>query len=274
VSGFSILTTEVIDGATLFASTEDVGTPVSNLLLNQPRDVWKTTNDSIEYVEVDFGSAKEFDQVYLGFTNLTLSTIARIRAADTQGNLTAAPGYDSNDFPAFPQPSSLPRSHIFFPLNNPETYRWVRIEFRDPSNPDGFITAGRIIIGKSFQPGDNININVPLTFGALDRSPSITRRDGGTEIDKRPKINSFRGSIETKGPVSSGDEDEFMDNLDEIMRNQAGSDPILFVIEPNNATHRQKRLFYGIVESTLPLIKLATSSAKRYRLPINVREMI
>jgi len=82
------------EAATITASSAQTETPVTNLLKYQPTDIWSATSLT-PYLELDAGSAQDWNSVWAFFSNARAQDVWRVRAANTQGNLTAAPFYDS-----------------------------------------------------------------------------------------------------------------------------------------------------------------------------------
>ena len=275
---FSILTPKKSDGGTLFASSAALGAPVTNLFDDQPRTVWKTTAKTAQFVELDFGSGRTFDQVYLGFTNFTPTATARIRTANTQGDLTALPDFDSGSISAIseanPADFPLPRGHFFVPLSPSETNRWIRIDLDDSANANAFLTVGRMMVGLAWTPSENVKLEMGYSLGVVDDSPRQIRRDRGIVVDSRTKPARFVGTIISRGGLDVDSEPEIFDQLDEILRARGGDKPILFALEPLNVNRQQKKLFYGLAESRLLQSTLATGSIKRYKYSLTVEEMI
>lgn len=85
------------DPATLTASDERTGFPVTNLQLQDPDDRYEVVpsgGDRIA-IHIDAGSAKSFNAIGLGYTNLSSVASWRVRWAYTLADVTAAPFFDS-----------------------------------------------------------------------------------------------------------------------------------------------------------------------------------
>lgn len=137
----------ITDGATVLDSSGAVAAfPVSNLHVSLPSDVWRAPDLTAQYIEWDLGAAETINVISLLYTNLEESTTWRIRAATSQANLTAAPGYDSGtigmkevDYLTFP------RSHSYQYESAGKNYRYWRIDVGAQGTNQ--FQAGRVLFG-------------------------------------------------------------------------------------------------------------------------------
>lgn len=282
IDNFSILNPKTFDAnGVITASSSATGTPTSNLQDDQPRNIWKSTSITSQYLVVDLGSVSTIQQIFLGYHNLTSSGTIRVRSADTEAGLTSAPDSD-NTYEAYTQLQGAVAdlgdhfdrgfNHFFINLSSALTNQWVRLDFTDAGNPDGYFKAGRLIIGDPFQPagGDGVNPiqQGSVRFGVRDRSPRQQTLDGSLYVTPKTKINycSFR--------VQKLSESEMLDGYDEISRDMAGSGAVLVALEPNVVQRRHKKLFYGLLDAVPMTLTLKTSEKTRYALDLSVVEMI
>jgi hypothetical protein len=253
------------DLATLTASQALSTTPGTNLQTMQPTDLWQSTNLTSVSLELDAGSALPFTLVALLYSNLTLAATWRIRSADTQGNLTAAPDYDSGSVTAVAvgADTTWPRRHAVLWLDAAaETNRWVRIDLTDASNPDGFFRAGRLIVANAWQPSHNMQL--PRSFGYLDASPRRKTLGQQTIVRRlaRQRVDDLELGYLTEAEVLA---DAF-----ELDRLRGSSEDVLLITNPDEATYLHQKLCYGLL--TTELIRQASFRDYRYR--VRVEELL
>ena len=124
--------------------------------------VWRTTATSAHAaLDVDFGAAVGVDFVALLSSN-GACTNQQVYGATVQGNLEST-GYlgTATTFAAGATTPSSGRINSFSDLGSVQSYRWWRIYQRTLT---AAFDAGRLVIGRKFQPARN------FTFGALSLS--------------------------------------------------------------------------------------------------------
>lgn len=118
-----------------------------------------------------------------------------------------------------------------------KTLRYWRVELSDPSNPDGYIEAGRLFIGPVWQPKFNMSYGASL---AWETKTGIDEAVGGSEY--------FRTSTPYrvgKFTLNHMNQDEAFSRAFELMR-QAGIDrEVLFIFDPDDTVHALRRRFLG-----------------------------
>lgn len=157
-----------LEVAALTAGDEADEMPAAELLTMQPTDKWRAALANA-FVVVDLGSATVVRLVALLATNATAAATWRIRAATSEANLTAAPGYDSTAI-AFPIAGTLDaaliaarRVHGVKWLGAAgQNFRWWRVDLIDAGNPDGYLEAGRLYLAAGFQPATNYQFGAGL----------------------------------------------------------------------------------------------------------------
>ena len=165
-------------------STAAAGKPLSNLLTQFPQEVWRSSNLTTVYAEVDLGSAIAVYGAWLGYTNFRPpnSTQWRVRAATSQANLTAAPDYDSGTIYALAQSGYASTYATDWPYGTHAwlysggltwtalaTKRWWRIDLTDATHPDGYFQAGALrLLGAGWSPA------IGPAYGARVPSEALT----------------------------------------------------------------------------------------------------
>jgi len=251
------------DSATIDSSSvETSGFPVENLQATQPTDYWESQTDT-PFVVLDRGSAQTFNIVALLFTNVQAGDTWQVRAADTEANLTAAPGYDSGSvtFRVAGDDDTWDRHHGLLYLSTAQTYRWIRIDLTLGSGAT--LEAGRLVIGNFFQP--SVNESYGRTLGFADPGTTI-RTDGGALIsDERSR---FLTANITLGFLS---ESELFDSALEFQRLRGTSNDLLIVLDPAESSYLMHQLIYGKLTSSEPS---SAAAFNRFRLRFSIEEML
>lgn len=239
------------DNATLTASNEEETLPGTNLQKTQPTDLWQTQDLSNIYLELDRGSQKNFDLIALLWTNASSNATWRIRAANSQANLTAAPGLDTDSSPqmTFWASSGLTdwdRTHGMYLASSVQTYQWIRIDIFDAGNSDGVFKAGRLFISESWQSSKNDSFGREIGF--LDLGSQDLMSNGSLIATQRARVNRANFSI------GFLDEDEMMNNAFEIDRLRGITKDVLVVFNPDSSdSHRHKKMIHGFFTRSNPV---------------------
>lgn len=127
---------------------------------------------------------------------------------------------------------------------NVRTPHWL-IEISDPSNPDGFIEAGRLFMAPKWQPVYNANYGA--TLGWETTTEVQTALSGAEYFDvKTPyRVATMRFDVMTESEGLSG---PF-----EIMRKAGIHGEILFMWDPQDTIHAPRRQFLGRFRVLSPL---------------------
>jgi len=185
------------DNATISASSETAGLPVSNLQDQLRKKVWRSTGCSSEYVDIDFGEGGDYcNTIAVVQHNLSHNAQIRLVASDTAAgenellDITwdvyetvfgageggageeGAGGYLIDDATR----QELLVGSIFCKFFNQTAARYWRIYFLDPDNPDGYIEVGRVWLGIYFAP--QYNFQYGWRFEVVDDS-NVTESIGG-----------------------------------------------------------------------------------------------
>ena len=228
-----IAITEPDDAGTLTASGAGSGTDVAALFRTQPTDVWAAAAPGAAWVVQDAGAALDIDTVALLYTNMPVGSTWRVRVADSQANLTAAPLYDSGAlaFADFHGSARTPRRHLYHRMPAVHAARWRRIDVT-PAN--GTFVAGRLVTGRAWEP--------LVSYGLVrDFAPrvEITDTDGGATVLRR-----WESAPTIAFQMVTKDQAEFEAALYEVERL---SREVLIAYDPAGA-HQQKRLYYGLAQ--------------------------
>ena len=187
-----LIVTNLADSATLSASPAfSSSTPVSNLQDQSREKVGRTTGLSTQTIDVTLASPRMISAAVIYRGNFTSEATWRVKVYDDAALTTLL--YDSGDsYLAAPMPlgdldwgvDPLGASlfdgwgYTFAALwFTPVLGGFVRITLSDASNPDGYMEASRLFIGKYFQPTGMPSPGLSLEW--RDTSEQ-SRTDGGT----------------------------------------------------------------------------------------------
>jgi len=199
------------DSATVTATSEASGFPVSNLQDQRRKKVWRSTSVSDQHISIDFGSGGICANcVVLINHNLTYEGKIGIIATDSP-DYESSPklytwiwawettwgfgesGFGEHGFGGVPLPSEIDelfpgviRIH-YFPATSA---RYWRLYFEDDDNPDGYIEVGRLFLTRYFEP--SYNFVWGWKFLPYDRTKVKYTRGGQPVtyvLEKRYKVN-------------------------------------------------------------------------------------
>lgn len=260
MGNFLLATSVLSDAASLTTSTAPATLPAANLQTRAIQEVFRASDASAAYIVADLGEAKDFNLVaLLGHTGSSRS-YARVRAAASEAALTAAPVYDSGNAPFRSHQSgydagwasgvsdeeygALATNHFLDFIPAGLSLQWVRIDFVDPNQT--YVDVGRLYIANAFQPSTNMNYGESLGF--ID--PSRTPRTAGGRLSptERPKYRVQELTI------SFNSEDEMFDGVFDMENACGTTKDVLFVYDPDQLTHLQKRTIYGSLKSLQPIV--------------------
>ncbi len=257
-----IATPEIGDAAVLTASSAPEGLPVGNLQTRQPGQVWRAQDPAASWVEADLGSAATLNLVALLHHNLTGAGTWRIRAAATQANLTAAPGYESGVVTAWPTTGlddwETVNSILWLGDAGAQTFRWWRVDLADAANPAGFLEAGRLYLANAWQPSRNLDYGWSTAW--LDPT-ELNLALGGQEYDigrRRRREITFAIPIVANSQAEA--EAEAYDQPFEIQRRRGRSGDVLAIRDPDNADQLQRQTIYGRMAELRPIVNTAFKS--------------
>lgn len=248
-----ICSPERSDAATLTASQEVAGMVVSNLQSLPPTDVWRTADIAGAYVVADLGAAYAIDVVGMLYTNATSAATARVRGADTEANLTAAPGYDSGTVNHRPVDASAlwGRSPFLHFPTTAQSYRWWRVDIADAANGDGYYQAGRLYLSSAWVPSVNAQYGWDMVF--VDAA-GIDRVAGGAGIPR--EVGRFR---QMRFNLDFLEEAEIYDNAFRLDRLRGTAKDVLVVMDSDDTARLLDQTIYGVLRGLRPIVNTAFS---------------
>lgn len=233
------------DDTVLTADAAASGTPVSNLQLAQLKSVHRTpAGTTAVALTLDFGSAKAWRAVLLAGTNLTSAATWRIRAADTEADLTAAPAVDSGSISAWPAAAGTTIRGNVDPLYirtaaDRVTRRWLRIDVTDAAavvGNDSRLELGRLAVLDMTTPAHNYQF--PERLGVVDRSGRQTT--DGLQLFTRAKPGAR--VCQVAWLLTRAEMRGVAFDLDQV----AGvHTDVLYVLSPDDTDHYHREVFWG-----------------------------
>lgn len=146
----------LVDNATLSASSEAAGYFVSNIKEQQLSKVWKSTSGSGQWILIDFGSAQSVKGVFVAGHNLLSGSTIKIQANS------------SDDWTSPPVDESLTYGEICYKLfSSAQSYRYWRVYLDDSSLSE--ISVGRVFLGDLLELGDIVKAEFPETIKRTDK---------------------------------------------------------------------------------------------------------
>ncbi len=222
---------------------------VGNLQAQQPSKAWRTTAVAGDAVEADLGTAAGINLVALLSTNAGSAATWRVRAAATQTDLTAAPGYDSGSLSVWPTTGleTWDFVHgILWLATSVQTFRWWRVDVADLDNPDGYLQAGRLFLSKAWQPSRNRQRGLAIAFE--DLSPRERARGGQIYPLALPRRRVLQFTLRFQS------EAEMYANAFELDRLRGRSGDVLVIPDPDKSAQIQRQTVYGLQAELVPIV--------------------
>ena len=267
VSNILLCYPNLTDPATLSGGSWLPTLPLTNLQDARHAKKARSVDDAnaSTLVNIDLGSDKFVRAVGIVGHNLTLAT-ATIRVRLGNDVNFATQNYDSGavalNAVIYPpgilitgdpgeSDDKLPQSE--YDLGYPFDYfdifnsngQYLRIDFDDTSNADGYVEFGRLWIAWGWQPTINMETGAEIGW---ETSSTRTETDGGVTFhNERPRRRFVNLSL------SNADEDEALVRSFELNRRQGTHDPFLFVYDPDDTFHLHRRTFIATLRDLNPL---------------------
>lgn len=264
------------DAATLAASSAIATLPVSNLQNMQPKRKWRTDSATTAYIEIDFGAAGcAANGMALIGHNLSASATIRVRGKASYP-VTSSPTVDTTALSAWPtsgKPTDESWPHYLSWLDwvNSTALRYWRIDIADAGNADGYLEAGRLMLGAYWQPTLNFDLGgVPLGFD--QRDVQTFTEYGSIYTDRRttsaPRVFQV--------VISAADRTEVLAGAAEIMRLRGMWGDVTCLLDPAATTYFHKHSMQGVfvVPQRHQMVPLFTANGEAWSVDLNLREVI
>ena len=250
----AMLATPVLsDVGTVQAGSQAGGMPVTNLLSMQPRNAWRALDLGAAWFTLHLPSAPEIDFIALPSHTASATATWRVRAADSEAELTTTPAYDSLAVSMWPL-GGRPSGYTYLPtilnlLAAPVSRAWWRVDIFDAGNPAGYLDVGRFYAAKLFQPQRNFSFGA--SGGRIDPSPRQASVGGQLYTEPRPQRR-----VETL-TLSWLSEAEMYDGLEEIKRQRGTSRDVLLIPNIDDSARLHQKMIYGLLSNPRPRVNRA-----------------
>lgn len=231
----AILSPTDSDLATIAVGSQVSALPAANLQSQQPKKVWRSASTA-DYLNVSFAAPIAANMLALVGHNLSAAGVYRVRLAATLADTTAAPAVDTgwaSVWPVTGKPADAywPRYLSALLWTNDSLYQFARVDIADPAVSQTYIEAGRLVLGRYWQPTFNFDLGgTPLGFDQIDVQ---TRTDYGELFtDRRQRSAARRMSLQ----ISASDKRETLDGVAEIQRLRGGHGDVIVCLDPNATT--------------------------------------
>lgn len=225
-----ILRQNVIDAATVSASSAVASLPSDRLQTEDVQEIWRATSTTA-WVLADLEAQVEVGVAVLVNTNMIASDQVQVRLSTSDTAGVAGDAYDSGTIVANVDPVFGYFVHFF----GPATGRYLRIDMTQESEPE----AGRWAAGQVWAPSRD------MAFGwqPMWRDPSRHTESLGqtTYIDRRRRQRGFGFTL--RGLSATEAEDE----IHEINR-LAGTSQDILVCRNKDASNLGKVTVWGLLE--------------------------
>ena len=138
----------LFDSATITASSEASGFPVTKIQHRHFLKAWRSAGLSAEWVKADLGSPQAIKAFIVKYHNLTTAATVHVQANSSDSWSGTLPV----DVTVTVTADMVARGVIVVDWASAETYQWWRILITDATIADGYVRIGRIYIGGYFEP--------------------------------------------------------------------------------------------------------------------------
>jgi len=277
-----------IEDATLTASSEAGTLSKNNLKKYKLSKVWRTTGLVSQYVSADLTQAYGINMVAIWGHNLTTAATIRIRIGNDPTFVTNLydtthyawqpiygfdeGGFDEGGFDGVPiltDYNDLP-SYTLVRLDASYNARYIRIDFTDAANTDGYIEAGYFACGYMGEMTYDISIPSELPSWV---DPSIQHETEGSDlwVTKRSKYRIASYIFEFL------DKAEALITWDDISRIVGGSRPIILLYFSDSVIYQYRYAMFGLItNANRGIIKRQlrqNTEANSFGVSIDVREL-
>lgn len=249
-------------------STVAANFPITNLLTIQPGEKARFTDPGAAFVEMDIVTAQAITFAGLINHNGSPTMDWRVRAADSQGDLTAAPPFDTGLVSGWPA-SGKPDADVLysFRLFPAETRRWWRIDVADAGNPDGHFDLGRFMLANAWQP--SVNIQFGNGIGWIDPSEAEQSVAGHLFTVDRPTHRVFTLPLAFQ---SKADMITAQNGLYELERKLGAHRDVFVAMDPDEDEDLHRQSLQGLMRGTTS--PLTNTVLDLYETSVRVEELL
>lgn len=273
-SNIVLLSPRDSDAATLIAGSEVSTLPVANLQSQQPKKVWRS-GSATDYVAATFAAPVAANMVAIAGHNFSAAAVYRVRGADTLANATAAPAVDTgwqSAWPATGKPlyANWPRSLSALLWSNDSAFLCWRVDIADPSIGQAYIEAGRLVLGRYWQPSINFDLGgTPLAYD--QRDVQVTTDYGEIFTDRRQRSAARRFGLQ----ISAADRREVLDGIAEIQRLRGLWGDVICLLDPAATTDFHRHSMQGVFTAPQEhrIVPQFTANGEMWTVDLQLREI-
>lgn len=238
------VSSEAIDNATLTALTKETSLPVENLQTLRPDETYRSTSATDQYIDITLAEAvalTAFAVTQPNASSFSDGAVWRAIGAISQANIPLAPDVDTGlkrTWPSTGKPTTKEAFLTTFLLFANETKcKYWRLYISDMGR--SYLDLGRLFAARAFRPSTNIDLTPTMTR----TSPNYVAWSeyGHVFTDNR---GANRRSWQV--PVSSLNEDEMMQSLDELEIYCGVDRDVAVCLDPGATANLQKYTFQAL----------------------------
>ena len=237
------------DAAAIVASSAVATLPAVNLQNVQPTRKWRSQGVEAS-LNVTFPEDAEDGEISantlaLVGVNFTHHALVRVRAAATAEDLTADPAIDTglaSPWPGGVKPHARnwPQFTVLVFWENEAPLRFWQIDIVDAGGGLTYLEAGRLMLGRAWQP--SINIDIGGDFLAYDPRDVVAETDRGfTFTDRRTESPPRLFALN----LTAGNRREIFDGLGEIQRLAGLAGDVVCCIDPADSADFHRYVMQG-----------------------------
>lgn len=270
-----LLSPAASDAAVLSVSSQLQSLPAANLQSYRPDKKWRAYGTT-EWVALDLGTPVACNTLALVAHNLSAGGTLRVRGAASQAAVTAAPVVDTAARSAWPATgkATAPRWPHWLSLltwANETPLRYWRVDIVDPGNSDGWLEAGRLMLGPKWQPSLNFDLGgTPLALDQMDVQAKTSW--GRLFTDRRATSAARIFAVE----ISALDKREVMGGLFEIQRERGLWGDVVCCLDPEEGTDFHVFSMQGVFvqRAEYPIVPYFTPNGAMFTAKIQLNELI
>lgn len=183
---------------TVLAANERAVAPASNMRVDEPAMVWRSSNLTTIYVKAQLDGT-EWNTFALVGSNLRATDTIRIRAGATAAAVDGTTGLTVDEtFAAWSGVAPTNGALSFKLLNVSNTSPFVRVDFTSTGNAAGYVQASRLVLGKRVET-DGVAVGAEQTFedmSVIEDGPGYTTVDVyGTRVGWKVTLDGITDAL-------------------------------------------------------------------------------
>jgi hypothetical protein len=253
-----IIYDNVIDSASLTASTAAGGLPATNLQRDQKGLVWRSTGTSAT-LTATWSTAQTLSGVVLPFCNLSANATIRVRVYTNTGDTTPVRDTGTVNARAYAPgdiwggaPSTSVNAYSFGGGSYARCWftsavgRKLEITLTDSGNPSGYLEAGRLVCGAYWSPTYNTNFGVGI--GYVDTSTQTRTESGNLVTTIKPTHRTLNFDLQW---LTDADRERMLS----ILRGNGLRKPLFVSVFPEDASAAKEQNYqlYGKMSGLNPI---------------------